>query len=421
MRHAGIHRQKRRRSKNGDKDWANDWTHHPNFTSYFLADNFYSGNSKTADERPIRIPDVPLVRLSTRYAETQTPPDLSSIGSIGGSLRKDNKSRSQERKREKRRKGRSKDRERDRYEEIMDFEPKLLLCIPCGRINSSSQQPGITPTDRMPKGKIHNKNYDSDDDDMSCGHWCEYVIVVVLSSILLVASLVLVLFWCLYYRKGYAWNDNPKIQFNLHPTLMIAGFIFFSGFSMLLYRISRCCRRIYVKLLHTLFHTLAIPCVVLGFMAVLDYHNLADPPIPNFYSIHSWMGFVTMGLFALQFVVGFFSFLLLLCCDSATAGFRASLVPVHATFGLTTFMLAVATCLTGLTEAAYFNFGAPGSTAVKAEQGIDTRAAYASWKEEGIVMNALAMVLVALGILVSYAVRREPLRVHSVSYVSERL
>ncbi|CAB0011408.1 unnamed protein product [Nesidiocoris tenuis] len=200
-------------------------------------------------------------------------------------------------------------------------------------------------------------NYDSDDDDMSCGHWCEYVIVVVLSSILLVASLVLVLFWCLYYRKGYAWNDNPKIQFNLHPTLMIAGFIFFSGFSMLLYRISRCCRRIYVKLLHTLFHTLAIPCVVLGFMAVLDYHNLADPPIPNFYSIHSWMGFVTMGLFALQFVVGFFSFLLLLCCDSATAGFRASLVPVHATFGLTTFMLAVATCLTGLTEAAYFNFG----------------------------------------------------------------
>uniref|UniRef100_A0A0A9YHE3 Cytochrome b reductase 1 n=1 Tax=Lygus hesperus TaxID=30085 RepID=A0A0A9YHE3_LYGHE len=142
---------------------------------------------------------------------------------------------------------------------------------------------------------LTSRNYDSDDEDMSCGHWCEYVIVVVLSSILLVASLVLVLFWCLYYRKGYAWNDNLAQQFNLHPTLMITGFVFFSGFSMLLYRISRCCRRIYVKLLHTLFHTLAIPCVVLGFMAVLDFHNLADPPIPNFYSIHSWMGFVTMG------------------------------------------------------------------------------------------------------------------------------
>ncbi|KAL1138262.1 hypothetical protein AAG570_009951 [Ranatra chinensis] len=173
---------------------------------------------------------------------------------------------------------------------------------------------------------------------------------------------------------------------------------------MLLYRVSRCCRRIYVKLVHTLFHVLAIPCVVLGFMAVLDYHNLSQPPIPNFYSIHSWMGFVTMGLFALQFVVGFFSFLVLLCCESATANFRASLVPIHATFGLTTFMLAIATCLTGLTEKAYFSLGKE----------------YSQWPEEGIIINALAMVLVALGIVVSYAVRREPLRVKSSSYVSER-
>ena len=32
-----------------------------------------------------------------------------------------------------------------------------------------------------------------------------------------------------------------------------------------------------------------------------------------------------------QFVVGVFSFLLLLCCESATAGFRAALVPVLTT------------------------------------------------------------------------------------------
>ena len=58
-----------------------------------------------------------------------------------------------------------------------------------------------------------------------------------------------------------------------------------------------------------------------------------------------------------QFIVGFFSFLILLCCEGATAAFRASLVPIHATFGITTFMLAVATCLTGLTEKAIFELG----------------------------------------------------------------
>lgn len=61
--------------------------------------------------------------------------------------------------------------------------------------------------------------------------------------------------------------------------------------------------------------------------------------------------------FSFQFVVGFFSFLVLLCCEGATAGFRASLVPIHASFGLTTFMLAIAAAVTGLTEKAIFSLG----------------------------------------------------------------
>lgn len=56
-----------------------------------------------------------------------------------------------------------------------------------------------------------------------------------------------------------------------------------------------------------------------------------------------------------QFIVGFFSFLILLCCEGATAGFRAALVPIHASFGLTTFMLAIAAALTGLQEKVWFS------------------------------------------------------------------
>lgn len=112
--------------------------------------------------------------------------------------------------------------------------------------------------------------------------------------------------------------------------------------------------------MHTFFHILAIPCVVLGFLAAWDYHSLrvdkdgnADP-IPHLYSIHSWLGLLTMGLFLLQFLVGVLSFLLLLCCESATARYRAALVPIHSTAGTTTFLLAVATAVAGLTEKAFF-------------------------------------------------------------------
>ncbi|VEN63922.1 unnamed protein product, partial [Callosobruchus maculatus] len=147
--------------------------------------------------------------------------------------------------------------------------------------------------------KLH-RHY-QEENQWSCGSWIEYTLVVVLASILLLGALALTLFWILQYHGGFAWRENPDKQFNLHPVLMVAGFITFSGFSVLLYRICRCCRRIYVKLLHTVFHALAIPCVAVGFLAVLDSHNLKQPsPIPNFYSLHSWIGLVCMGLFAIQ-------------------------------------------------------------------------------------------------------------------------
>lgn len=69
---------------------------------------------------------------------------------------------------------------------------------------------------------------------------------------------------------------------------------------MLFYRMMTCCRKIFVKLLHTVFHAFGIACIAIGFLTVWDSHELASPKIPNFYSLHSWLGLTTMGLFAIQ-------------------------------------------------------------------------------------------------------------------------
>ncbi|GLG99830.1 Cytochrome b561, putative [Gryllus bimaculatus] len=310
----------------------------------------------------------------------------------------------------------------------------------------------ITFLANLRKLKLEEERERGDAGEWACGRWFEYALVVALAALLLLAALVLALFWALYYRQGFAWSDAPQRQFNLHPVLRATA---------LLFRVCRCCRRLHVKLFHMVLHALAIPCVVVGFWAALDWHELQQPPLPHFHSLHSWLGLVTMGLFALQFVVGFFSFLVLLCCEGATAAFRAALVPVHAAFGITTFMLAIATCLTGLSHKAYELYGA-GQGSLNEEQliintmsivfslcaivagyalmrddfrhhghilidsdGLYDMCLYAfyptSWSEEGIIINALAMVLVALGILVSYTVRREGSRGEGKTFLSERL
>lgn len=85
------------------------------------------------------------------------------------------------------------------------------------------------------------------------------------------------------------------IASNLNHTFKLSCFYIPA---VLLYRICRCFRRIYVKLLHAIFHALAFPCIVIGFLAVLDYHNKKG--INNFYSLHSWIGLTAMGLFGIQ-------------------------------------------------------------------------------------------------------------------------
>jgi len=260
-------------------------------------------------------------------------------------------------------------------------------------------------------------------EEMSGGARCCFGLLTLVAQVLLHGVVALTLYWVIQYRwqdkKGFpfAWRgsepgDREK-QWNLHPVLMITGLIYCAGQAMLVYRSCRCCRRIWNKLLHTMFHLLALPCVVLGFMAAFDYHQErkdkdgAANPIPHFYSVHSWLGLATMAVYAIQFVVGVFSFLLLLCCESATAGFRAALVPLHSTFGTSTFLLAIGTAVAGLTEKAFFELSvsyphwAVGLTSsVGASLPTPSPLPYTpKLAEEALVINVMAGVLALLGLV----------------------
>ena len=109
--------------------------------------------------------------------------------------------------------------------------------------------------------------------------------------------------------------------------------------------------KLHVKILHAIIQVSVLVFASIGLKAVFDSHNDAKPkPIPNMYSLHSWVGLSAVILFGLQWVFGFVSFLFPKLSD----GLRAAYMPHHKFWGLVIFGMVIAAALMGITEKAFF-------------------------------------------------------------------
>lgn len=120
---------------------------------------------------------------------------------------------------------------------------------------------------------------------------------------------------------------------------------------MLVYRAFRQTTKLYVKILHGLIQVAVFVFATIALKAVFDSHNKPPKPIPNMYSLHSWVGLSAVILFGMQWVCGFVSFLFPKLSD----GLRRMYLPHHKFWGLAIFVLCVAAALMGITEKAFFS------------------------------------------------------------------
>lgn len=175
-------------------------------------------------------------------------------------------------------------------------------------------------------------------------------VVVTASQAVGILVVVLVALWMSHYRGGFAWSSNPSLEFNYHPVLMTIGLIFLYAEAIIIYRVFAKYPKGIVKAMHGVIQAIALLFTVVGLKAVLDSHNLPAKPIPNFYSMHSWLGLLTIGLFILQLVAGF----AILVWPGGTDAFRKAYMDNHRFFGIAIFCLACATALTGTVEKTLF-------------------------------------------------------------------
>lgn len=120
---------------------------------------------------------------------------------------------------------------------------------------------------------------------------------------------------------------------------------------MLIYRVLRNTTKLYVKILHGLIQVAVLVFASIALKAAFDSHNKPAKPIPNMYSLHSWVGLAAVILFGMQWVCGFVSFLFPKLSD----GLRRMYLPHHKFWGVVIFGMCCATALMGITEKAIFS------------------------------------------------------------------
>jgi len=67
-----------------------------------------------------------------------------------------------------------------------------------------------------------------------------------------------------------------------------------------MYRLFRYSKKFTLKVLHAVIQISSLLFAAVGLAAVFDYHNRSG--IPNMYSMHSWLGLITVILFGIQVV-----------------------------------------------------------------------------------------------------------------------
>ncbi|WOL07184.1 putative ascorbate-specific transmembrane electron transporter 1 [Canna indica] len=164
------------------------------------------------------------------------------------------------------------------------------------------------------------------------------------THVLAAAAAVLVLVWCIFFRGGLAFeSSNKSLIFNIHPVLMLIGFIILGGEAIMSYKTLPWNHDV-KKAIHWTLHAIALILGAVGIYAAFKYHN--ESGIANMYSLHSWVGLGTICLYGIQWIYGFVIFFF----PGAPAQLRAKSLPWHVLFGLFVYILAVATAELGFLE-----------------------------------------------------------------------
>jgi len=189
--------------------------------------------------------------------------------------------------------------------------------------------------------------------------------------------LCLTVYWVEHHKGGVVWGSTPLgIAFNWHPVLMTLSLILLYGNGALIYRVMpprSDGHKLMLKCGHAALMMVTFVIMVIGLQAAFDSHNYADPPKPNMYTLHSWVGLTAALLFGGQWALGFAAFLF----PKFSSDLRALVLHLHQYFGSAILVLAGAAALMG-----------------HLEKAIWSNKEYGNKNAEGVLVNIIGILII---------------------------
>lgn len=198
-------------------------------------------------------------------------------------------------------------------------------------------------------------------------------------------GLALLLTWMFFYRPVtgiFDLTDSVQLA-NLHTVMMYTFMISLNMFSILVYRTFYFKTKTSLKWSHAIISGLNIVMSLLGVFAMLKSHWLKG--IPNFYSLHSWIGSLTNAFYLLQFSFGFITYLK----PGLGQTIRQQSMPWHKLFGSFILVLAAAASITGMLEMILFQ----------------DKGDYAQFKPITFIVNFAALCVIIMTTIAIYLVQ----------------
>lgn len=178
---------------------------------------------------------------------------------------------------------------------------------------------------------------------------CVYLSLLAFSITSALVGLSLILLWMFRFRPvtGVGLSDKARLS-NLHPILMYTFMVSLNMYAVLIYRTHYNWTKERLKWTHAIISGVNIIMSLLGVAAMFKAHLMGN--MPNFYSLHSWIGALVNAFYLTQFISGFVAFLK----PGLSLKLRQAMMPYHRLAGAYILTLAALAAITGIAEMAIF-------------------------------------------------------------------